>query len=471
MPDTAGRDIVPGDPCSARPGGRSSDADRAALIGRHLVPGLAGVSFALFVLLYAIDRPTYFAILNAIHVHPFPRPFLDTRFVTAQVECWSRGIDVYVRNPCDPLGRTLDYSPLWLRLPFLARSDSWTPVFGVAIDLAFLAALFRMPWAPRGAFGAIVAVGAVLSWATMFAMERGNTDLLMFAAGVAFARLLNRSAPARYAGYALVLCVGLLKFYPLSLLVLVIREPERRMWMVGALCALVLAAFLAGFHAELSRIGANMADSLFGDMFGARSLPFGVPIRLGLGTLPDAPGASFGHGMSGASVGHDMSDRGVTLLGWTLFCVMTGGCVLTALRRGRNPALRTMLDRIGPDARSLLLVGGVLCAGCFFAHQNIGYRAVLLLLVLPGLLELVRLAPEGRTRLVYRSTSLLVVLVLWDGIVSRSHVGWFVMQLAWWWIAFVLLTIVVALLRGEVGRLVGRRRRADAGRLAADAIR
>ena len=462
MPDTAGRDIGPGDPCSAHPGGRSSDADRAVVIGRHLIPGLASVSFALFVLLYAIDRPTYFAILNAIHVHPFPRPFLDTRFVTAQVECWSRGIDVYVRNPCDPLGRTLDYSPLWLRLPFLARSDRWTPVFGLAIDLAFLAALFRMPWAPRGAFGVIVAVGAVLSWATMFAMERGNTDLLMFAAGVAFARLLNRSAPARYAGYALVLCVGLLKFYPLSLLVLVIREPERRMWMVGALCALVLAAFIAGFHAELSRIGANMADSLFGDMFGARSLPFGVPIRLGLGTPPDASGASFVHGEP---------DRGATPLGWMLFCVMTGGCVLAALRRGRNPALRTMLDQVGPDARSLLLVGGVLCAGCFFAHQNIGYRAVLLLLVLPGLLELGRLAPGGRTRLAYRSTSLLVVLVLWDGIVSRSRVGWFVMQLAGWWIAFVLLSIVGALLSDEVRRLVGRRRRADAGRLAPHSIR
>ena len=249
---------------------------------RHLIAGLASGAFAVFALLFAVNRPVYFALLNAIHVHAFPHPFLDTRFVTAQVECWWRGIDVYVRNPCDPLGRTLDYSPLWLRLPFLARPDSWTPVFGLAIDFAFLAALFAMPWEVQGAFALVVAVGAVLSWATMFAMERGNTDLLMFAAAVLFAHSAVRSAPARSAGYALVLCAGLLKFYPLTLLVLLVREPARRMWMLGGLCALVLMAFVAGFHAELSRIGANMANGLFGDMFGARSVPFGFAVRFGL---------------------------------------------------------------------------------------------------------------------------------------------------------------------------------------------
>ena len=427
-------------PVSGTPG-----ADRPDVMRRHLVPALATVSFAVFAILYAIDRPLYFAILNAIHVHPFPRPFLDTRFVTAQVECWSRGVDVYVRNPCDPLGRTLDYSPLWLRLPFLARSDGWTPVFGLAIDLAFLLALFRMPWELNGAFGFVVTVGAVMSWATIYAMERGNTDLLMFAAAVLFAHLAMRSAPARCAGYALVLCVGLLKFYPLAMLALLVREPRRRVWVVGGLCALVLAAFFVGFHAELRRIGANMANALFGDMFGARSLPFGVPLLFGHARIREP---------SGLYVGQDALGPAMTLLGWTLFGVMSGGCVLAAVLRGRNPGLRDMLGRIEATARSLLLVGGVLCAGCFFGHQNIGYRAALLLLVVPGLQALDRVAPGGRTRLVYRSTSLLIVLALWDGIVSRSRPGWFVMQVAWWWIVFVLLTIVVSLLGREIARLL-----------------
>ncbi len=412
----------------------------------HLIPGLAVVSFAAFTLLYAIDRPVYFTILNAIHVHPFPQPFLDTRFVTAQVECWSRGIDVYVRNPCDPLGRTFDYSPLWLRLQFLARSNDWTPLFGLMIDLAFLLSLFCMPWESDEPFGAVVAIGAIMSWATMFATERGNIDLLIFAVGVLFAHLALRSLPARCAGYAMIISVGLLKFYPLTLLALLIRERGSRLWVVGSLCAFILATFFVAFHAELQRIDANMANSLFGDMFGARGLPLGIPLLLDNAKIRDE---------SGIYVGPDALNPEMALLGWTLFGVMSAGCLLVAMRRGRSPLLRDMLARIGATARSLLLVGAVICVGCFFGHQNIGYRAVLLLLALPGLLALVKVAPLGRTRLIYRSTSCLVVLVLWDGIVSRSRPGWLVMQMAWWWIVCILLTIVISLLGGEVARRLG----------------
>ena len=415
---------------------------------RHLVPSLAAASFAVFALLYAADRPGYFAILNALHLHPFPRPFLDARFVTAQVECWRRGVDVYASNPCDPLGRTLDYSPLWLRLPFLALSDRWTPAIGLAIDGAFLFALFRMPWDPRGFFGPLVAIGAVLSWATTFALERGNTDLLMFAAAVLFAHLATRSAPARCAGYALALGAGALKFYPLVLLALVVREPRRRMGWVALACAIAVAAFLACFHAELWRIGANMASSPFGDMFGARGLPFGVPLLLGRDPIREA---------SGAYVGTDALGPAMRRVGWAAFGVMSGACVLLAVARGRDPALQNMLDRIDPAARSLLLAGAILCAGCFFAHQNIGYRAVLLLLAVPGLLALDREAPDRRWRLFTRATGLLIVLLLWGGVVSRSTPGWFVLQAAWWWTVYALLAIAVGLLGPAIASLTAAR--------------
>ncbi len=417
--------------------GRAGVAARGS---RFLVPGLAAGTFVLFALLYAADRPVYFLLLNAIHAHPFPDPFLDTRFVTAQVECWRRGIDVYARNPCDPLGRTLDYSPLWLRLPFLGRSDAWTPVFGLVIDGLFLVALFRMPWAVAGAFEPVVAIAAVLSWATLFAAERGNTDLLMFAAAVLFADLGRGSTRARTAGILLVLAVGLLKFFPLTLLLLLVRERPRRMWPLGGFCALVLLLFAVGFHAELARIGGNMANGLFGDMFGARSLPFGVPLLLGArGTLP----------------------------GRVLFVVLTGACVGAAVLWGRDPALRRLLDRLEAPARMLLLVGAVLSVGCFFGHQNIGYRAVLLLLlVLPGLFGLLREASDRRARLMLRATMALVVLVLWDGIISRSRPGWFAMQLGWWWIVCVLLTIAVGLLGDDVLRVV--RHTWPVGRIRAD---
>ena len=186
-------------------------AHRSSPVRMSLAPVTCAVLLTVFIVLYVSDRPIYFTTLNALHEHPYTTPFLDTRFVTAQAECWARGIDVYAYNPCDPLGRTHDYSPLWLRLSFLARSDSWTPLFGLVIDLLFIVALFVMPWECANLFSRLVIIGAAGSYDTVFAAERGNTDLLMFAGSVLFWRLLCGSAMARSAGYLVVLVIGLLK--------------------------------------------------------------------------------------------------------------------------------------------------------------------------------------------------------------------------------------------------------------------
>ncbi len=413
------------------------------------MPAVAALLFGAFAILYFGDRQVYLAVLRAINENPFPAPFLDTRFVTAQVECWQRGIDVYATNPCDPLGRTQDYSPLWLRLGFLGRPDGSTPVFGLAIDLLFLASLFAMPWR-RGEnlFGSVVATGAVVSWASAFALARGNTDLLMFAAAVAFAHLLTRSGRARAAGYALVLGAGLLKFYPLPLLGLLVRETSRRMWLGGIACALVLLLFALRFHDELARIGANMATGVFGAMFGARTVPFGV---VDLWRIA--------HGMP------DAEAMPPNVAGWALLAAMTAGCVAQASVMGRDQALRFMLAQLPPRVKSLLLVGAVLCVGCFFGHQNIGYRSVMLLLVVPGLLALVRLATAGRLAISLRATSVLLVLAMWGGDIEGSFVGWFAIQLAWWWITCVLLAILFAELAPAIAAH-SRRSRATARTIA-----
>ena len=122
-------------------------------------------------------------------------PFVDTRFVLAQLECWRRGIDVYSVNPCDPLGRLQDYSPLWLRLDFIPADPAWVMPFGLALDLMFLAALFALPLPRLDRAGRTVMSLAMVSTASIFAMERGNIDLLVFALCVVVGHLLSRSLP------------------------------------------------------------------------------------------------------------------------------------------------------------------------------------------------------------------------------------------------------------------------------------
>ena len=99
---------------------------------RHLALRLAaptaglGATIAL-ALLYHVEPQYYYHVLAFIGIEPLRYPFIDLQAVLSWADCWRRGFDVYVTNPCD---RTLmDYPPLWLRFTFLPGKEStsrWT---------------------------------------------------------------------------------------------------------------------------------------------------------------------------------------------------------------------------------------------------------------------------------------------------------------------------------------------------------
>src|SRR5437763_771477 len=115
---------APSDPASA--GGRA--------VLRLAVPVGALVVFAGFAVLWLAGwDAAYFGIQRALGTNPFRFPFLDTHALLSAAECRRQGIDVYLQNPCDALGRVHAYSPLWLSLipRFLATGD--TMVVGLGL--------------------------------------------------------------------------------------------------------------------------------------------------------------------------------------------------------------------------------------------------------------------------------------------------------------------------------------------------
>ena len=78
------------------------------------MPAAAIAVFAIFAGLYFWAQPIYEIALTSYGIAPFRFPFLDTDAITAAIECYRRGVDVYIANPCDALGRPHVYSPLWL---------------------------------------------------------------------------------------------------------------------------------------------------------------------------------------------------------------------------------------------------------------------------------------------------------------------------------------------------------------------
>ncbi len=110
------------------------------------------------------EQTLYFEVLRSLGAQPWARPFLDMAGVLLWSDCHHRGVDVLRLNPCDPLNRLLDYSPLLLQLPPQLAD---TTLAGVVQDGAFLLAAPLVLWPrslPELAVSIIACVSAVANF-------------------------------------------------------------------------------------------------------------------------------------------------------------------------------------------------------------------------------------------------------------------------------------------------------------------
>ena len=377
---------------------------------RAVVPAAIAAAIVLLAgLLYAGGyREQYYALAEAWGAAPFRTPFLDMQGVTSPVECHRLGYDVYVQNPCDVFHRPHNYSPLWLWLAVLPITTAWDNALGLALVGLFLVALAFLP--PARDWRLITL--ATISSTTMFAMERANIDLLMFAMAMLVARL-------RFIGYAVALLAGMLKFYPIVLLIVVVRDRVAVCFAIWAVAFGVVALWFALDGTEILRAIANIGSkSPFDDnVFGAHNLPFGIAAVIGL------------------------PRSGAVVLEVLLLVVMAG--VAIALAR------RVRIDALTEAEAVHLLVGAALLVSCFVIAQNVSYRAIYFLFVLPALV------------VSWRGAAWVAVLLMWnsglrltinrvaerfggstapDGMLHFAI--WLLRELAWW----VVITLLAALL-------------------------
>ncbi|HUZ32958.1 MAG TPA: hypothetical protein VMV19_12770 [Xanthobacteraceae bacterium] len=419
------------------------------------------VVFFAAVTLFATHSTAIYHILNLWAVaRPVDYPFLDLRYIFAGADCWSKGVNVYLSNPCDPLGRAHAYSPLWLRFGFLR---DWTPTAGLIVDGVFILALMALP-APRKACELAVLLLAILSPPVVFVLQRANVDIIIFLMLLGAAALWTHVLRYRMVGYAIILAAGLLKFYPLIVLTTAVRERTRTCAAVCIAAGGVLLGFAVYFHAELRAMAVNIPTGsyLVGDMFGAINLPDGLALVFG---LPE-PGW-------------------VRILAAAMLAAL---CMTGILTLSHWIPLRRAVAELAPFDAALLLFGAALFVGCFFAGQSVGYRGVHLLLVIPGLLALWRQATDRRVRRFARATTFLVLFLMWQGVLTwnnsfldalQSWIGspagsslwaglWLIRELGWWALAAALGGIFMGFVREAQAMswlFAGRRLRSDADRL------
>jgi hypothetical protein len=405
--------------------------------------------FAALGWLYAHAPSWYFRVLSPLFYfdHPFRYPFHDIGGVMATLDCWRQGVDVYISNPCDVENRAWPYSPLLLRLGFLPSDRALLGRVGVAVGLAFIAAVVCLP-AGRRRRSVILIVAAALSPAAIFAVERANLDAVIFALLASAGVCMRGHRIGRTAAYSLVAVAGFLKYYPFVALLLALRERLAQLAILAVVVVMAMGAFAWQFQLELSKalvvIGTmNTHWGPFSDRFGARQFADGLGAMMA--GLPPAAAVELAH-VQRASAAPSWALMGpLLLMSWLVVHLQ------------RQPAFRDRLAAMPAGDQNFLVLGCVTLSGCFIAGYSNAYRAILLLLALPGLIELGASA-ESRW---LRWAPALVLYSMWAmpvqhiiqvtaNFAGQPTVGrwllivdWTAHEIAWWWLVGLCVAILL----------------------------
>jgi hypothetical protein len=322
-----------------------------------------------------------------------PSPFFDTRNLTAALDCRRLGYDPLRESPCDPWGRPLNYPRIWLALRWLGLNQSHTDALAVVLIALFLVSIFLLMGRVSLGSGAVVAV-AVCSPSVMFAIERGNMDIVVFALLVAAVLAWRANAAGEISSPLVVLLAAMAKIYPVFALPAFLFVRRHRAALLALACVLAFGVYAA---VTLGDIVANARIAPQGDYhaYGARILPASIYHRF----VPE-------RWQGGAATKQLVA----------IVPVLVAAPLLWFAGRRRLPAED---PDVASWTRLSLWIGALVFIGTFAVGNNFDYRLVFLLLTLPQLMRWAA-APDGETRRWLGSVTLVVVLLeLWISALSQ----------------------------------------------------
>ena len=402
-------------------------------MGKRYAPQWIAVAvYLVLAALYAFgDKAVFDRVLGIWGVNAYSFAFLDTDTILSAIRCFNMGVDAYTVNPCDDLERVYTYSPLWTVLTAFRVTEAWIPPVGLLFCALFIVSIFLLPPA-RDRKSAVVLTIALLSSSVIFALERGNNDLVLFGLVAIGAYLVSQRPAARGMGYGLILLAGLLKYFPLALLALLGREKTGTAVRIGAFLALALLAVVVVFWSEFPKAFNNIPDgNYFSNWFGAPMIPRTMASLYGWDAWA-APAMRIVMTLAAAAVALGM-----------------------AMERGTSQALAGLTDW----EKTFLFAGCGMTAACYFTAQNIGYREIHLIMAIPALSAMA--AGSGARRfkvalimaLAFLCISLrhriAVSMALNGNVLDLSApafmVPWYAEHVLWWVLMTILLSILIAL--------------------------
>lgn len=294
-------------------------------------------------------------------VHAAWPPFFDAQVITAAAESWRQGHDPLLENPADSIGRPLNYPRLWhlaFRLGLVPANATW---LGAIMLGAFTASLVGFVLRHRDVSPWWFAA-ALFSPAVLLGVERGNSDLLMFAlmaAALAALRVQRRGLAA-----VAIIGAGALKLFPFAAVIALVGEKRRPSLIWTAIVLGSAIVYLALTWSDLALIRA--------------ATPHPVEFAYGWSVLPDA--------MAGLGNGN------LRMVQWLLRCGFVVAAVIALATWFRSSREANAVPDPGEDQSALIAfrMGAAAFVGTFLLGGNFRYRMVFLLLTLPQLVRWTR---------------------------------------------------------------------------------
>ena len=308
-------------------------------------------------------------------------PFLDVRTITGGAESVREGLDPMISNPGDPLNRPLNYPRIWQLLYDAGLSSRHAVPFGIAVGAAFLLSLFAFTGRLRKVT-AVVLAAALCSPAVMFGLERGNTDLLMFAIVAAGLWFFPRSP---WAFLATVIAAFLLKLYPIAAAAPLLLLDRKLGLKLAAVAAIVVVLYIVLTWDDIQFILSNTPRST--------DYSFGVEV-----------------------LWRSLPDRNAGLREIISYLTYPAAAVLVIA--GYYIARSTRLDSGSGDYLAAYYAGAAVYIVVFLFGTNWDYRLVFLLFTIPQLVEWIKTA-SNRICWISYGTLVFILAVLWKSMLFQ----------------------------------------------------
>ena len=193
--------------------------------------------------LVAISRALHYdwgSVWKALKVPSMSLPFSDLRVITGGLKTLQLGGNPITDNVGEVLHRPMNYPRIWLHLfSWMRINDSNIEIVGILFCIFYLLCISLLILQSRDSPSGLILMVAGLSVAPLFAIERANTDLLIF-----FLVFLGCLVGNKFLRPSLFFAAAALKIYPFAALIVdALRRTRKERALPLALAGLVIVLF------------------------------------------------------------------------------------------------------------------------------------------------------------------------------------------------------------------------------------